>query len=54
VKRIHGLGPARRIEVALGSDGNVIEIDASHIKSVDSGEGVGLVPNRYRIFATHS
>jgi sulfate transport system ATP-binding protein len=54
VKRIHGLGPARRIEVALGSDGNVIEIDASHTKSVDSGEGVGLVPNRYRIFATHS
>ena len=52
VMRIHGLGPARRIEVALRSaDGAVIEIDAPRSGELAPGQAVGLKPRTYRIFA---
>jgi sulfate transport system ATP-binding protein len=52
VTRIHGLGPARRIEVALRSEaGAVIEIDAPRSGELAPGQAVGLKPRTYRIFA---
>lgn len=52
VKRVHGLGPARRVEIALGHEGGVVEIDAPRIQSLDLGQAVGLAPRRYEVFAT--
>jgi sulfate/thiosulfate transport system ATP-binding protein len=52
VTRIHGLGPARRIEVALHSEaGAVIEIDVPRSGELAPGQTVGLKPRTYRIFA---
>ena len=51
VKRVHGLGPARRAEVALGESGTAVEIDASRAEGLDPGQPIGLTPARYRIFA---
>jgi sulfate transport system ATP-binding protein len=52
VTRIHGLGPARRIEVALRSEaGAVIEIDVPRSGELAPGQAVGLKPRTYRIFA---
>jgi sulfate/thiosulfate transport system ATP-binding protein len=51
VTRIHGLGPARRIEVALHSEaGAVIEIDVPRSGELAPGQTVGLKPRTYRIF----
>jgi sulfate/thiosulfate transport system ATP-binding protein len=53
VTRIHGLGPARRIEVALRSDdGAVVEIDVPRSGELAPGQAVGLQPRTYRIFAS--
>jgi hypothetical protein len=49
VKRVHGIGSARRLEIDL-VPAHSIEIDASG-KGVAVGEVVGLTPNRYRVFA---
>jgi sulfate transport system ATP-binding protein len=51
VKRVHGIGPARRVEVALNSNGNVVEIDAPRVQDLSVGQPVGLSPTRYRLFA---
>ena len=51
VKRVHGLGPARRVEVALRND-NLVEIDAPRAPGLEVGQIVGLAPNRYRIFGS--
>jgi sulfate/thiosulfate transport system ATP-binding protein len=52
VTRIHGLGPARRIEIALRSqDGAVVEIDVPRSGELAPGQEVGLRPRAYRIFA---
>jgi sulfate/thiosulfate transport system ATP-binding protein len=52
VSRIHGLGPARRIEIALRSqDGAVVEIDVPRAGELAPGQEVGLRPRTYRIFA---
>jgi sulfate/thiosulfate transport system ATP-binding protein len=52
VTRIHGLGPARRIEIALRSqDGAVVEIDVPRSGELAPGQEVGLRPRTYRIFA---
>ena len=52
VTRIHGLGPARRIEVALRSEASaVIEIDVPRSGELAPGQAVGLKPRTYRIFA---
>jgi sulfate transport system ATP-binding protein len=50
VTRIHGLGPARRIEVALQSDGGVVEVDLPRTYDVSTGQTIGLRPLQYRIF----
>jgi sulfate transport system ATP-binding protein len=50
VKWVHGLGPARRIEVALGSN-QIVEIDVPRIHNVGAGEVVGLAPRQYRLFS---
>jgi sulfate transport system ATP-binding protein len=50
--RIHGLGPARRIEIALRSDTDaVIEIDVPRPDELAPGHAVGLKPRTYKIFA---
>jgi sulfate/thiosulfate transport system ATP-binding protein len=52
VTRVHGLGPARRIEIALRSqDGAVIEIDVPRPAELAPGQAIGLKPRTYRIFA---
>jgi sulfate transport system ATP-binding protein len=52
VTRIHGLGPARRIEIALRSDTDaVIEIDVPRPDELAPGQAVGLKPRTYKIFA---
>ncbi len=52
VTRIHGLGPARRIEITLRSrDGAVVEIDVPRAGELAPGQEVGLRPRTYRIFA---
>jgi sulfate transport system ATP-binding protein len=50
VTRIHGLGPARRIEVALRSGGAVVEVDLPRTSDVAAGQLIGLRPLQYRIF----
>jgi sulfate transport system ATP-binding protein len=50
VTRIHGLGPARRIEVALQSDGSIVEVDLPRTADVAAGQTIGLRPLQYRIF----
>jgi len=52
VKRIHGIGPARRIEIELVSDQpqTVIEIDASRSQQWQIGQSVSLRPEQYRLF----
>jgi sulfate transport system ATP-binding protein len=51
VTRIHGIGPARRIEVALQSGGAAVEVDLPRTSDVASGQMIGLRPLQYRIFA---
>ncbi len=53
VKRIHGLGPARRVELGLrdGAREHVIEADAPFDRDLVPGERIGLRPSRYRIYA---
>jgi sulfate/thiosulfate transport system ATP-binding protein len=51
VKRIHGLGSARRIEVALNSGGEVVEVDLPRTSDVSAGQTIGLRPLQYRVFA---
>jgi hypothetical protein len=51
VTRIHGIGPARRIEVALQSNGGLVEVDLPRAYDVSAGQMIGLRPLQYRIFA---
>jgi len=52
IRRIHGIGPARRIEVALGTDQTeqIIEVDAQRSQQWRIGQQVGLRPEQYRLF----
>ena len=50
VKRVHRLGQARRVEIALGSAGRVIEINTQRADGLGLGREIGLSPQRYRIF----
>ena len=56
VKRVHGLGPARRVEVALGGERSetVVEVDAPRSQDLRVGEAVGLRPQQYRLFPVNS
>jgi len=53
VRRIHGLGPARRIEIALrdGEREHLVEVEAARHLVLHPGTNVGLRPNAYRLFA---
>jgi sulfate transport system ATP-binding protein len=53
VKRVHGLGPARRVEVAVRTDAeeHIVEIDAPREQTIAPGQTVGLRLNDYRVFA---
>jgi len=53
VTRIHGIGPARRVEVALEGDGAVVEVDTRQASSPGAGQKVGLAPTRYRVFSVN-
>jgi len=52
VRRVHGIGPRRRLEIALAPGGGetVIEVDASRTESIAVGQFVGLRPRQYRVF----
>jgi len=52
VRRIHGIGPARRIEIALGTEQaeTIVEVDALRAQQLRLGQLVGLRPERYRLF----
>jgi sulfate/thiosulfate transport system ATP-binding protein len=52
VKRVHGIGPARRIEIALGREQaeTVVEVDAVRAQQWHVGQTVGLRPEHYRLF----
>jgi sulfate transport system ATP-binding protein len=54
VKRVHGFGPARRLEIALreGDREHFIEVSAPRHEAVGIGQHVGLRPRAYRLFAT--
>ena len=53
---MHGLGPARRVEVALGGAHNetVVEVDAPRSQDLRVGEAVGLRPQQYRLFPVNA
>src|SRR3954467_9891091 len=51
VRRIHGIGPARRVEIALGENAEtLIEVDALRAQPLRVGQLVGLRPDQYRLF----
>jgi sulfate transport system ATP-binding protein len=54
VKRIHGFGPARRVEIVLheGEHEHFIEVNAPRHEPVSIGQRVGLQPRAYRLFAS--
>jgi sulfate transport system ATP-binding protein len=56
VRRVHGLGPGRRVEIALGAGDTetVVEVDASRTETPAVGQWVGLQPRQYRVFADAS
>jgi sulfate transport system ATP-binding protein len=53
VRRIHGIGPARRVEIALGRAGaqTTVEVVALRNQQWRIGQVVGLRPEQYRLFA---
>jgi hypothetical protein len=52
VRSVHGIGPARRVEIGLGLNGDatVIEVDAPR-KDLGVGQPIGLAPEHYRLFS---
>ena len=52
MKRVHGIGPARRIEIALGHERSetIVEVDALRAQQLRVGQMVGLRPEHYRLF----
>ncbi len=50
VRRLHGIGPRRRVEIALAAGETVIEVDASRSESLAVAQVVGLRPRQYRVF----
>ena len=55
IRRVHGIGSARRIEIALGRDEaeTVVEVDALRAQQWRTGQVVGLRPAQYRLFSRH-
>jgi sulfate transport system ATP-binding protein len=54
VRRIHGIGPARRVEIALEAPNaeTLIAVDALRAQPLRVGERVGVKPEQYRLFPT--
>jgi sulfate/thiosulfate transport system ATP-binding protein len=50
VRSIHGIGPARRIEIAVGGAPTIIEVDAHRSQQCQIGEVLHLRPAQYRLF----
>ena len=52
VTRVHGIGPARRVEIALGAEGaqTIVEVVALRNQPWRIGQSVGLRPEQYRLF----
>jgi sulfate transport system ATP-binding protein len=50
VRGIHGIGPARRIDVAVGGAQTVIEVDATRSEPCAIGQVLHLRPAQYRLF----
>jgi sulfate transport system ATP-binding protein len=52
IKRVHGIGAARRVEIELGGETpqTIIEVDALHSQQWRVGQAVGLRPEQYRLF----
>ena len=52
VTRIHGIGAARRVEIALGKAHaeTTIEVDALRTQQLRVGQLVGVRPEQYRLF----
>jgi sulfate/thiosulfate transport system ATP-binding protein len=52
VRRVHGIGPARRVEIALETERTetLIEVDALRAQPLRVGERVGVKPEQYRLF----
>src|SRR6266511_3789610 len=55
VQRVHGFGPARRLEIALreGDREHYIEVTAPRHDTITIGQRVGLQPRAYRLFASN-
>ncbi|SRR5216684_1432550 len=53
VWRVHGFGPARRLEIVLREGGreHFIEVNAPRPEEIAIGQAVGLEPRAYRLFA---
>jgi sulfate transport system ATP-binding protein len=51
VRGIHGIGPARRIEIALSGSPTVIEVDALRSQTCEIGQVLHLRPAEYRLFS---
>ena len=51
VRRMHGIGPARRVEVALAASNETVELDVPRTLELAAGQFIGLAPSRYRVFA---
>jgi sulfate transport system ATP-binding protein len=53
VQRVHGFGPARRLEIVLreGDREHFIEVNAPRHDTIAIGQHVGLKPRAYRLFA---
>ncbi|MEA2988157.1 MAG: sulfate/thiosulfate transport system ATP-binding protein, partial [Alphaproteobacteria bacterium] len=56
VKRVHGIGPARRVEIALEPEQSetLVEVDALRTQQLRVGQLVGLRPEQYRLFPVGS
>ena len=50
VRRMHGIGPARRVEVALAESNETVELDVPRTVELAAGQLIGLAPLHYRIF----
>jgi sulfate transport system ATP-binding protein len=52
VRRVHGIGPARRVELSLGGESNetILEVNAPRGQDLKVGQIVALRPEQYRLF----
>jgi sulfate/thiosulfate transport system ATP-binding protein len=52
IRRIHGIGPARRLEIALVGEPTqtIVEVDASRTQHWEIGQAVSLRPEQYRLY----